>query len=187
MIHTDPTPNQRQPHRSVGQTTAVTIGAEDFYLTANGDPQGRLADVFLEWGKHGQTTAGLMDCYAIALSTGLEAGAPLLDLIHETRDLYFIPNGATDDPDIPRVRSVIDWVARRLAIDWLPYEERAKAGILTASETGGTAPVITHSPARFLPLSQELGVTPPIDAAELDAFRAELANGVGLASLSSRT
>jgi hypothetical protein len=47
---------------------------------------------------------------------------------------YFVPNGHTDDLAIPRVRSVVDWVARRLAIDWLPYEIRAAAGIFTVDE-----------------------------------------------------
>jgi hypothetical protein len=187
VIQPGATIRQPQPHRRTGHTTAVTIDGEDFYLTANGDPQGRLAEVFIEWGKHGHTTAGLMDCYAIAVSTSLEAGAPLLDLIHETRDLYFIPNGATDDPDLPLVRSAIDWVTRRLAIDWLPNEERAAAGILTATEADHTAPVVTHTPARFLPMSDEPAALLPIDAAELEAFRAELANGIGLAGLASRT
>lgn len=185
MLHTGTTTRQPQPNRRKGYTTAVTIDGEDFYLTANGDPHGRLVEVFIEWGKHGHTTAGLMDCYAVAVSTALEAGAALLDLVHDTRDLYFIPNGATDDPDIPHVRSVIDWVTRRLAIDWLPYEQRAAAGILTAAEADHPAPVITHSPARFLPLPGEPDAPLPIDTAELEAFRAELANGIGLAALPS--
>jgi hypothetical protein len=71
--------------------------------------------VFISWGKQGQMQAGLMDIYAVALSVGLQHGVPLLDLVHQSLDLYFVPNGRTDDPEIPRVRSVVDWVARRLA------------------------------------------------------------------------
>jgi ribonucleoside-diphosphate reductase alpha chain len=45
-----------------------------------------------------------------------------------------VPNGHTDDPEIPRVRSAVDYLARRLAIDWLPYAERAALGVYTLSE-----------------------------------------------------
>jgi hypothetical protein len=45
-----------------------------------------------------------------------------------------VPNGHTDDPEIPRVRSAVDYIARRLAIDWLPYAERAGLGVYTLTE-----------------------------------------------------
>jgi hypothetical protein len=109
------------PRQRTGLTTSVTIGGETFRMTANGREDGTLGEVFISWGKQGRTKAGLMEIYAIALSVGLQHGVPLADLVHQGLDLYFVPNGHTDDPDLPRVRSVADWVARRLAIDWLPY------------------------------------------------------------------
>jgi hypothetical protein len=135
MAHTPtPTAQRHMPGRRTGVTTAVTIGGERFYLTANARKDGGLGEVFISCGKQGQTQAGLMDIYAVALSVGLQHGVPLLDLVHQGLDLYFVPNGHTDDPDIPRVRSVVDWVARRLAIDWLPYKVRATEGIFTVDE-----------------------------------------------------
>ena len=59
---------------------------------------------------------------------------PLADLIRPGLDLIFVPNGHTDDPEIPRVRSAVDYIARRLAIDWLPYPERAALGVYTLTE-----------------------------------------------------
>jgi ribonucleoside-diphosphate reductase alpha chain len=114
--------------------TAVTIGGERFYLTASQRQDGTLGEVFILWGKQGSTGAGLMDIYAIALSVGLQHGVPLPDLIRPGLDLCFVPNGHTDDPEIPRVRSVIDYIARRLAIDWLPCRTRANLGIFTLTE-----------------------------------------------------
>jgi hypothetical protein len=58
----------------------------------------------------------------MALSVGLQHGVPLAELARQGLDLWFAPGGYTDDPQIPRVRSIVDWVCRRLAIDWLPYE-----------------------------------------------------------------
>jgi ribonucleoside-diphosphate reductase alpha chain len=125
---------QQLPTRRSGHTTAVTIGPERFSLTANQREDGSLCEVFIYWGKHGTSSAGLMATYAVALSTGLQHRVPLADLIRPGLDQYFLPNGHTDDPDIPRVRSAVDYLARRLAIDWLPYPERAALGVYTLTE-----------------------------------------------------
>ena len=125
---------QLRPRRRVGHTTTVTIGGEKFRFTANQHADGTLGEVFIQWGKHGTVGAGLADSYATALSTGLEQHVPLADLIRPGLDTNFTPNGHTDDPEIPRVRSVVDYLARRLAIDWLPYPDRAALGVYTLTE-----------------------------------------------------
>jgi len=128
-------PVQRSiPGRRGGHATAVTIGGERLHLVAIERDDGTLAEVFIRWGKHGTSGAGLMDVYAGALSAGLGHRVPLADLIRTGLDLSFAPRGHTDDPDIPKARSVIDYVARRLAIDWLPFAERAGLGVYTRAE-----------------------------------------------------
>lgn len=122
------------PRRRSGHTTAVTIGADRFYLTANERDDGSLGEVFIHWGKHGTSSAGLVSTYAIALSMGLAHRVPLAELICPGLGQYFMPNGRTDDPEIPRVCSAVDYIARRLAIDWLPYPDRAALGIYTLTE-----------------------------------------------------
>ncbi len=125
---------QHMPRRRGGHTTAVTIGAERFCLTANQRDDGSLGEVFIHWGKHGTSAAGLVSGYAVALSVGLQHRVPLADLIRPGLGQFFVPNGRTDDPEIPRVRSAVDYMARRLAIDWLPYPERAALGVYTLTE-----------------------------------------------------
>jgi ribonucleoside-diphosphate reductase alpha chain len=125
------------PRRRSGHTTAVTIGAERFYLTANQRDDGSLGEVFIHWGKHGTSSAGLVSTYAIALSVGLRHRVPLAELIRPGLDQYFLPNGRTDDPEIPSVWSAVDYIARRLAIDWLPYPDRAALGVYTLAERAG--------------------------------------------------
>jgi hypothetical protein len=120
--------------RRSGHTMAVTIGAERFHLTANQRDDGSLGEVFIHWGKHGTSSAGLVSTYAIALSMGLAHRVPLAELIRPGLDQYFMPNGRTDDPEIPRVWSAVDYIARRLAIDWLPYSDRAALGVYTLTE-----------------------------------------------------
>jgi hypothetical protein len=124
-----------------GHTTAVTIGAERFYLTANRRGDGSLGEVFIHSGKHGTSAAGLVNTYAVALSMGLSHRIPLGELIRPGLDQYFMPSGRTDDPEIPRVCSAVDYIARRLAIDWLPYSDRAALGIYTPAERVGDAAI----------------------------------------------
>jgi hypothetical protein len=125
---------RHMPRRRSGHTVTVTIGAEPFCLTANERDDGSLGEVFLHWGKHGSSAAGLVNAYAVSLSLGLQHQVPLSDLIRPGLGLFFVPNGHTDDPEIPRVRSAVDYIARRLAIDWLPYPERAGLGVYTLTE-----------------------------------------------------
>jgi hypothetical protein len=120
---------RHMPRRRSGHTTAVSIGAERFYLTANQRDDRSLGEVFIHWGKHGTTAAGLASSYASALSVGLEHRVPLADLIRPALGQSFKPGGQTDDPEIPQVRSVVDYIARRLAIDWLPHAERSELGV----------------------------------------------------------
>lgn len=127
------------PRRRGGHTTAVSIGGEEFCLTANAAADGTLGEIFIRWGKHGTPAAGLLDLYAGALSMALRHQVPLADLIRSGLGLRFVPAGRTNDPDIPRAGSIADYVSRRLALDWLSPAERAGLGIHTPAERpGGT-------------------------------------------------
>jgi hypothetical protein len=142
------------PRRRSGHTTAVTIGAERLYLTANQRDDGSLGEVFIQWGKHGTSSAGLVSTYASALSLGLQHRVPLAELIRPGLGQYFMPNGCTDDPEIPIVWSAVDYISRRLALDWLPYSDRTALGVFTRAEhlTGvalPSAPPGRNAPGRL--------------------------------------
>jgi hypothetical protein len=67
-----------------------------------------------------------------------------------------MPNGRTDDPDIPRVWSAVDYIARRLAIDWLPYPDRAALGVYTLTERASSPALITSSTSRSVSVKSNL-------------------------------
>lgn len=115
-------------HRG-GRTTEVAIGGERFTLTANERADGSLGEVFIRHGRQGSAGSGLLDSYAMALSVGLRHGVPLADLLRPGLGLSFLPNGFTNDPEIPTARSVVDYVARRLALDWLPRDYRVGGSV----------------------------------------------------------
>jgi ribonucleoside-diphosphate reductase alpha chain len=128
-------PNQgSRSCRRRGHTTSATVGGERFSLTATERADGTLYEVRIGCGKHGSAIAGLMDAYATAISAGLQHGVPLADLLRPGLGLCFAPYGGTDDPQIPRVRSAVDYFSRRLAVDWLPDADRAALGVLTVGE-----------------------------------------------------
>jgi ribonucleoside-diphosphate reductase alpha chain len=153
----------------------VTIAAERFYLTANQRDDGSLGEVFIHWGKHGTSGAGLVNTYAIALSMGLAHRVPLAELLRPGLDQHFMPNGPTDDPEIPTVWSAVDYIARRLAIDWLPYSDRAALGVYTLAErarhTVGAALGLRDSGIRSQAYgaaghSNQCGYLPPVEGQE---------------------
>lgn len=69
--------------------------------------------MFAFCGKHGSAAAGLVSSYALALSLGLEHCVPLADLLRPGLGQSFAPSGHTDDPEIPRVCSAVDYPADR--------------------------------------------------------------------------
>jgi hypothetical protein len=89
--------------------------------------------VFLKMSKQGSTLAGVMDAFSVAISIGLQYGVPLETYMGKFVNMRFEPAGMTDDPDIRMATSVMDYIFRRLALDHLPYDERAALGIFSAS------------------------------------------------------
>ena len=103
-------------------------------MTASTYPDDGVGEVFLKLGKQGSTLAGVMDAFSMAISVGLQYGIPLESYVAKFTNMRFEPAGMTDDPDIRIATSVMDYIFRRLALDHLPYEERAELGILSAAE-----------------------------------------------------
>ena len=66
---------------------------------------------------------------SIAVSIGLQYGGPLATYVEKFTNLRFEPAGMTDDPDIRMAQSMMDYIFRRLALDYLPFETRSALGI----------------------------------------------------------
>ena len=82
------------------------------------DDSGAPGEVFLKLGKQGSTVAGLVDAFSLMLSLALQYGVPLETITQKLSEMRFEPMGYTDDPEIPRVKSIVDYVARQLALDF---------------------------------------------------------------------
>jgi ribonucleoside-diphosphate reductase alpha chain len=125
---------RRLPKTRSATVTRFDVAGAEGYMTASTYPDDGVGEVFLKLGKQGSTLAGVMDAFSMAISVGLQYGIPLESFVSKFTNMRFEPAGMTDDPDIRIATSVMDYIFRRLALDHLPYEQRAELGILSAAE-----------------------------------------------------
>jgi len=125
---------KRLPKSRPSMTTSFAVGGAEGYMTAGAYADGALGEVFLKLGKQGSTLAGVMDAFSIAVSIGLQYGVPLETFVEKFTNLRFEPSGMTDDADVRIAQSMMDYIFRRLALDYLPFETRSAMGLYTASE-----------------------------------------------------
>jgi ribonucleoside-diphosphate reductase alpha chain len=125
---------KRLPKRRPSQTYSFSVAGAEGYMTAGSYPDDGLGEVFLKLGKQGSTLAGVMDAFSIATSIALQYGVPLEAFVSKFVNMRFEPAGLTDDPDVRMAQSIMDYIFRRIALDYLPYDERAALGIYTAEE-----------------------------------------------------
>jgi ribonucleotide reductase alpha subunit len=125
---------ERLPRRRRSSTFKFRVADCEGYVTVGEYDDGRPGEVFMQVSKQGSTLAGIMDAFAVAVSLGLQHGVPLATYVRKYTNMRFEPAGMTDDPDLRIATSLVDYIFRRLAVDYLPYEERVDLGILTTGE-----------------------------------------------------
>ena len=125
---------KRLPQQRPSVTTSFQVGDAEGYITAGSYPDDGLGEIFLKTSKQGSTLSGVMDAFSVAISIGLQYGVPLETYIAKFINMKFEPSGMTNDPDIRFASSLLDYVFRRLALDYLSEETREGLGIKTISE-----------------------------------------------------
>ena len=125
---------KRLPQSRPSITTSFQVGDAEGYITAGSYPDDGLGEIFLKTSKQGSTLSGVMDAFSIAISIGLQYGVPLETYVAKFVNLKFEPSGMTNDPDIRFASSLLDYVFRRLALDYLSAETREGLGIRSISE-----------------------------------------------------
>jgi len=160
----------RLPRQRTSVTTSFKVGGADGYITAGSYPGDGLGEVFLKLGKQGSTLAGVMDAFSIAVSVALQYGVPLETYVEKFTNMRFEPAGMTDDPDIRMAQSMMDYIFRRLALDYLPFETRSALGIFTAEERTRQLQTGSYSPTEEEP---DQGAVPVEHTGETDQLPVE--------------
>jgi ribonucleoside-diphosphate reductase alpha chain len=125
---------ERLPRRRNSKTFAFRVADCEGYVTVGEYEDGRPGEVFINVSKQGSTLAGIMDAFSISLSLGLQHQVPLSTYVRKYTNMKFEPAGITDDPELRIATSLVDYIFRRIALDYLTVDERADLGILSTSE-----------------------------------------------------
>jgi ribonucleoside-diphosphate reductase alpha chain len=141
---------ERLPRRRRSSTFKFRVADCEGYVTVGEYEDGRPGELFIKVAKQGSTLAGIMDSFAISVSLGLQHGVPLQTFVKQYVNVRFEPAGMTDDPELRIAASLVDYIFRRLAVDYLPYEDRVDLAILTTGERlqptlPGVEEVVTQS------------------------------------------
>ncbi len=125
---------ERMPRRRRSSTFAFRVADCEGFVTVGEYVDGRPGEVFMKVAKQGSTLAGIMDAFAISVSLGLQHGVPLATYVKKYTSMRFEPAGMTDDPDLRIAQSLVDYIFRRLAVDYMSYADRLELGVLTSQE-----------------------------------------------------
>ena len=125
---------EKLPRNRSSHTFEFRVADCKGFVTVGEYADGRPGEIFLRISKQGSTLAGIMDAFAVSVSYGLQYGVPLRVYVETLTNTRFEPAGMTDDADLRIASSILDYIFRRLAVDYLSFEERAELNILTTGE-----------------------------------------------------
>ena len=125
---------QKLPRSRRGRTFEFRVADCKGFATIGEYEDGRPGEMFLTVSKQGSTLSGIMDAFAKSISYGLQYGVPLRAFVEAFTNMRFEPAGMTDDPDIRIASSIMDYLFRRLGLEYLSYDERAELGIFSRDE-----------------------------------------------------
>ena len=118
---------RRLPDRRAGYTQKAPIGGHKIYLRTGEYEDGTLGEIFIDMHKEGAAFRSMMNCFAIAISLGLQHGVPLEEFVDAFVFTRFEPNGmVTGNPHIKMSTSIIDYIFRELAITYLGRHDLAQ-------------------------------------------------------------
>ncbi len=125
---------QKLPRTRRGKTFEFRVADCKGFATIGEYDDGQPGEIFLTVSKQGSTMAGVMDAFAKSVSYGLQYGVPLRAFVEAFTNMRFEPAGMTDDPDLRFASSIMDYLFRRLALEYMTYDERAELGIFSVDE-----------------------------------------------------
>ncbi len=154
---------QKLPRTRASKTFSFRVADCHGYLTVGEYEDGRPGEMFLRVAKQGSTLAGIMDAFAISVSHGLQYGVPLEAFVEMYTNMRFEPAGMTDDSDLRIATSLVDYIFRKLAVEYLPYETRRDMGVLTVGER--TQPTLPGVEEASIPIETTYAELPLEDQA----------------------
>jgi len=125
---------RKLPRVRASKTYKFQIADLEGFFTVGEYEDGTPGELFINVSKQGSTLSGLMDSFAISVSHGLQYGVPLKSYVKTLRGTSFAPSGITDDGDIRTASSLTDYIIRRLALDYLSFDDRLELGMASLDD-----------------------------------------------------
>jgi ribonucleoside-diphosphate reductase alpha chain len=122
------------PRKRTSNTYEFRLSDLKGFFTVGEYEDGTPGELFVTVSKQGSTLSGLMDSFAISVSQGLQYGVPLKSYVKILRGTSFAPSGITDDSDIRTASSITDYIVRRLALDYLSFDDRLELGLASLDD-----------------------------------------------------
>ena len=122
------------PRVRTSKTIEFKISDLKGYVTVGEFEDGQPGEIFITVAKMGSTLAGLMDAFGRSVSYGLQYGVPLKAYVKGMSSTNFAPFGSTDDPDIKTATSIVDYIFRRLALEYLNIDDRLELGLASLED-----------------------------------------------------
>ncbi|MCX7832623.1 MAG: vitamin B12-dependent ribonucleotide reductase [Ignavibacteria bacterium] len=120
IVHRYIAKRRKLPYRRKGYTQKAKIGTHSVYLRTGEYENGQLGEIFIDMHREGAAFRSLMNCFAIAVSLGLQHGVPLEEFVDAFVYTRFEPNGIViGNPNIKMTTSIIDYIFRELAVTYL--------------------------------------------------------------------
>ena len=107
------------PAKRRGFTQKARIGGQVLFLRTGEYNDSTLGEIFIDLAKEGSTLRSLMNCFAISISVGLQYGVPLEEFVEKFVFTKFEPSGMVDHPNIKTTTSIVDFIFRSLAYEYL--------------------------------------------------------------------
>ena len=123
------------PSKRKGFNYAANIGGQKIFFRTGEYENKELGEIFIDMFKAGASYKSLLNCFAVAVSLGLQYGVPLEKFVEKFIYTRFEPSGFTDHPSVRHATSVLDFIFRVLAIDYLGRSDLAQLPAAAADDT----------------------------------------------------
>jgi len=145
---------RRLPATRHSVTHKFSVGGHEGYITVGMFEDGMPGELFISMAKEGSTIGGLMDVIGTETSMCLQYGVPLQVLVDKFSHMRFEPAGWTGNPDVPNAKSVVDYIFRWMAMQFISGYREANAPkrvMDPAGDEGEDGASETHRPAAVAP------------------------------------
>lgn len=122
------------PRKRNSKTYKFRVADLKGFFTVGEYEDGTPGELFISVAKQGSTLHGMLDAYSISVSHGLQYGVPLKAYVRSMMSTSYAPSGVTDDPEIRTASSITDYIFRRLALDYLSYDDRLELGLASLED-----------------------------------------------------